>query len=85
MIIQLIPFYYLTSKVASEKESKAKEGMKMMGLMDSTYYLAWFIFYSAISVLTAILVTIMSFGIFHKVNKFMYFVFCLVYALNLYG
>jgi len=32
MIMYLIPFYYLTSKIAQEKESKSREGMKMMGL-----------------------------------------------------
>jgi hypothetical protein len=32
MIIFIIPFFFLTSKLASEKETKAKEGMKMMGL-----------------------------------------------------
>lgn len=32
VITYMIPFYYLTNKIASEKESKAREGMKMMGL-----------------------------------------------------
>jgi hypothetical protein len=32
MIIYWIPLYYITQKLASEKESKAREGMKMMGL-----------------------------------------------------
>lgn len=32
MIQYLIPFYYLTSKISQEKESKSREGMKMMGL-----------------------------------------------------
>jgi hypothetical protein len=35
--------------MANEKESKAKEGMKMMGLTDSTYYISWFITYFMIS------------------------------------
>jgi hypothetical protein len=60
MIIFKIPYFYLTSKIASEKESKAKEGMKMMGLRDSTYYLAWFILYMSISVFTSLVVTVIS-------------------------
>lgn len=64
MIIQLIPFYYITSKIASEKESKSREGMKMMGLQDSTYFMAWFILFFTISFVTAIIVTIMSNWIF---------------------
>jgi hypothetical protein len=65
MIIFKIPYFYLTSKIASEKESKAKEGMKMMGLRDSTYYLSWFIVYMSISVVTSFIVTAISMkGIF---------------------
>lgn len=65
MIIYLIPFYYLTSKIAAEKESKAREGMKMMGLTDSTYYLSWLILYSCIATFTSIIITILcAIGVF---------------------
>lgn len=65
MIIFKIPYFYITSKIASEKESKAKEGMKMMGLRDSTYYLSWFILYMSISIITSLIVTAISMkGIF---------------------
>ena len=60
MIIFKIPYFYITSRIASEKESKAKEGMKMMGLRDSTYYTAWFILYMCISLVTCIIVTCIS-------------------------
>lgn len=36
--IFLLPLYYLVIRLAEEKESKAREGMKMMGLSDSSYY-----------------------------------------------
>lgn len=85
MIIQLIPFYYIVSKIASEKESKAREGMKMMGLEDSTYFLSWFLVYFSICFTTAILISIMSIWIFKNVNLFLFFCFCLFYALTLYG
>jgi hypothetical protein len=29
----------MVTRISEEKESKAREGMKMMGLTDSTYYL----------------------------------------------
>lgn len=85
MIIQLIPFYYIVSKIASEKESKAREGMKMMGLEDSTYFLSWFIMYFTICATTALLISIMSIWIFKNVNLFLFFCFCLFYSLTLYG
>jgi hypothetical protein len=60
MIIFKIPFFYITSKIASEKESKSKEGMKMMGLKDSTYYLAWFILFFLISSVTSLIVSLIT-------------------------
>ena len=57
----------------------------MMGLTDSTYYLSWFIVYSCISFVTAILMTIMSIWIFTNINAFLYFLFCFLYALTLFG
>jgi len=85
MIIYLIPFYYLTSKIASEKESKAREGMKMMGLTDSTYFLSWFILFGMIAILTSGLITICAFWIFKNVDMLIFFIFCLLYSLTLYG
>ena len=39
------------------EESKAREGMKMMGLNDKTYFAAWFIFmFGIISVMSGLLV-----------------------------
>ena len=44
MCIFLLPLYYMVTKVAEEKESRGREGMKMMGLRDETYFIGWFIF-----------------------------------------
>ena len=34
MCVFLLPLYYMVSRLAEEKESKAREGMKIMGLRD---------------------------------------------------
>lgn len=86
MIIYLIPFYYVTSKVAAEKESKSREGMKMMGLNDSTYFLSWFIVFFVISFMTSGFITIVcAIHIFKYVNMAMFFFFCMLYSLTLFG
>jgi hypothetical protein len=85
MIIYLIPFYYITSKIASEKESKAREGMKMMGLNDSTYFLSWLILFGLIALITSSLITVCAIKIFENVNMFIFFAFCMLYSLTLYG
>lgn len=82
----MTPFFYITSKMASEKESKSKEGMKMMGLNDSTYYLAWFILFSLISFFTSIIVsTITCLQLFNNINFFILFIFLTFYSWTLLG
>jgi hypothetical protein len=44
MCVFLLPLYYLVTRLAEEKESKAREGLKMMGLRDAVYYQSWFVF-----------------------------------------
>jgi len=63
MITMLIPFFYLVQNIASEKESKAREGMKMMGLEDGSYYISWFILFATIvSVMSLIVVVVLGIG-----------------------
>lgn len=77
MIIYLIPFLYVTSKIASEKESKVKEGMKMMGLRDSMYYLSWIITYFFLSLITSLFVTIVLCKvIYQNLNFLLIIMFC---------
>ena len=79
-----IQYLYITSKISSEKESKAKEGMKMMGLRNTTYYAAWFITYIMISIVTSFIVSSMAITlIFQKVNFFLFFTFSMLYSINL--
>ena len=78
-----IQYLYITSKISSEKESKAKEGMKMMGLRNTTYYAAWFITYIMISIVTSFIVSAMAITlIFQKVNFFLFFTFSMLYSIN---
>lgn len=77
MIIYKIPFFYVTSKIAFEKQSKVKEGMKMMGMQDLTYYFSWIITYCLISGVTSLIVTTMlCVVILQKLNYFLIFIFC---------
>ena len=81
-----IQYLYITSKISSEKESKAKEGMKMMGLRNTTYYTAWFITYTFISIITSLIVSFMAITfIFQKVNFFLFFIFSMIYSINLWA
>ena len=40
--------------VVDEKEKRIKESMKMVGLRDSVFWLAWFIVYAVLTSITSI-------------------------------
>lgn len=86
MFTYLIPLYYLVTKLADEKESKSREGMKMMGLMDFPYMTSWFVFYLIIVLVISLLITgISSINIFPNSNKLLVFLFSMLYGLSLFG
>jgi hypothetical protein len=86
MFTFLIPLYYITSKLAEEKESKSREGMKMMGLKDSTYFLSWMTTYTVIIFGMCLLITFMvSFNTFRQSNKFLIFIMNFIYGISLFG
>jgi hypothetical protein len=86
MITYLIPFYYLVSKLAEEKQSKSREGMKMMGLKDSSYYWSWLIFFLFINFIVSIIIALLTgVTLFNNSSIFLIFIMCFMYGLNLFG
>ena len=86
MFTFLIPLYYLVSKLAEEKESKAREGMKMMGLKDSSYFSSWFVFFLIIILIMATVIVLMvSINVFKNSSKVLIFLLALFYGLSLFG
>ena len=86
MFTFLIPLYYIVSKFAEEKETKLREGMKMMGLKDSSYFCSWFVFYVIIvAVMSLIMMGVLSINVFPNSNKLLVFLFAFVYGLTLFG
>jgi hypothetical protein len=86
MFTFLIPLYYLVSKLAEEKENKSREGMKMMGLKDTSYFLSWFVFYLIINLVQAALITAMvCINLFVNSSKTLIFLHSFMYGVSLFG
>lgn len=86
MFTFLIPLYYIVSKLAEEKESKSREGMKMMGLKDSSYFLSWLVFYGTIvALMSIVMMGILSINVFYNSNKFLVFILAFFYGMSLFG
>jgi ATP-binding cassette subfamily A (ABC1) protein 3 len=58
----MIIYLRMTYALLYEKEKKLKEGMKMMGLENSSFYLSWIITYFIIYTIISIIATILLSG-----------------------
>ena len=86
MCVYLLPLYYMVTKLAEEKESKAREGMKMMGLRDLSYYAAWAVSLAYIvALMTGCLVGTLSLQTLKQSDLGLVFGMCFLYGMNLFG
>jgi len=82
----LVVFMYLVNSLASEKELKSRIGMKMMGLKDTTYYLAWFIHFMILSLWCTVTQTLfVSIGVFKHVDGILIFLFLFLTVSAMFG
>lgn len=77
----IIIFLRMTYGLLTEKEKKIKEGMKIMGMKDSSFYFSWVIWYFGIYLITSLLVSlILKATTFSQSNWFLIFlvhqIFC---------
>lgn len=76
----------MVTRLAEEKESKAREGMKMMGLKDSTYYSGWFILNALIVLwISGLIVSIIQLDLFFYSNAWLMLFMCTLYGTQLFG
>ena len=72
-------------RMVKEKESKVKEGMKIMGLTDGIYFLSYFIQYSIISIFDSLVNAIIFSYIFTKIPSLVFFFIFFLFALNIFA
>ena len=86
LLIYILPVYRLISNIVSEKESKARESMKMMGLKDFSYWLSWFVYYFiVVTIISGICTIILAANVFKYTNKGIIFLYFWVYGISLFG
>jgi ABC-2 family transporter protein len=86
MFTYLIPLYYMVSKLSEEKESKSKEGMKMMGLKESVYFLSWFLLFLVVMIVMGlVIIAMIGPGLFYQSNKLLILFMCILYGIALFA
>jgi len=86
-LMYLIPVYRITFRIVSEKESRARESMKMMGLKDSSYWLSWFTYYLLlVTTISAVITIVLSnAGVTKYSDGFLFFIFLWLFGMSLFG
>ena len=85
VIIFQYPVTRVVKLIVEEKESRIKEGLKMMGLKPSTLWLSWLITYLIIYIITSILITIITAdNVFKYSSKALIFFFFLLSQLSFF-
>ncbi|KAB0791349.1 hypothetical protein PPYR_03149 [Photinus pyralis] len=86
MVMALSQFVaYLLILIVGEKENKIKEGMKIMGLKDSVFWLSWFVIYGIFVLFLSAVCCILLYAlkVFQNTNLLLIFLLVLLYSLSI--
>ena len=85
VIAYMCPLCLYVYRMVAEKESRAKEGMKIMGLSEGTYFLSYFLQYLVISIIVSLINTIIVHFIFTKIPFYFIYVVLFLWAMNVFA
>jgi len=86
LLIFIPPVYNTVFLMVKEKESRIKESMRMMGMLDSAYWLSWYVYYTCVSSSIVFLSwLILIINCIEYSNSFLILVFMFLYAQAVFG
>ena len=85
IIAYMCPLCLYVYRMVEEKENKSKEGMKIMGLSEGTYFLSYFIQYFIITFIDSIINTLILSLIFTKIPFYFLFIILFLWTLDLFA
>ena len=87
LLLAYIPSVYnMVFKITREKETRAKETMRIMGMTDLPYWMSWLAFYTCMNVvLTTVAWIILLFKVINYSNPFYLWIFFWLYGQAVFG
>ena len=85
VIAYMCPLCLYVYKMVGEKENKSKEGMKIMGLGEGTYFLSYFIQYFIIAFIDSIINTIFMSLLFKKIPFIFLFLLLFLWTMDVFA
>ena len=81
LLIFIPPIYNTVFMLVREKETRIKETMRMMGMTDLAYWLSWYVYYTLISTLVAILALfVLLINVIEYTNPLAFLILLVCYA-----
>ena len=84
VIAYLIPLMLYTYRMVVDKETKVKEGMKIMGLTDGVYFFSYFIQYLVISIFDTFLIAFIFYEIYTIIPYILFFIMFFLFSMNIF-
>ena len=85
IIAYAIPMTINVYRMVKEKETRAKEGMKIMGLSELTYFLSYFIIYFVINLIYSIINTLILKNVLTYIESIYIFILYFLFGLVVYS
>ena len=86
LLAYIPPVYNMTFKIVREKETRAKETMRIMGMNDLPYWFSWFFFYTVINLIVSLLAWfILLFKVINYSQPMYLLVFFFLYGQAVFG
>ena len=83
-LIFIVPLYRIVYRIVNEKETRARESMKMMGLTDSSYWLSWLTYYMFVIIIIATISVQMLKSLVKSEPSVIWTIF-FIYGMSLFG
>ena len=85
IVAYMIPLSLYVYRMVNEKESKTKEGMKIMGLRESEYFLSYFIQYIVISIIISFINALLFKVVFSHIPIYFLYFLIFLFSLDIFG
>jgi len=85
VIAYMCPLCLYVYRMVAEKESKAKEGMKIMGLSEGIYFMSYFLQYLVITIFVTLINTVIVHLIFTKIPFYFLYLVLFFWAMNVFA
>ena len=85
VIAYMCPLCLYVYRMVAEKESRAKEGMKIIGLGEDTYFLSYFLQYLVIHLVVSLINTIIVQFIFTKTPFYFLYIIFFLWSMNVFA